>query len=144
MHKHLNQEIQSLKEDLEKREQEVLKFKELFNNNMGTRFQFNNNEPYNQNAKASVLANLSASPMNSSVNVSTYSIPTSSTGFDDTIEYDNQDRLESWLSIPNKRNIRRHGWKKLYVVLRKGKLFFYNSLRDNKESQEPYMTIDLE
>jgi hypothetical protein len=63
---------------------------------------------------------------------------------DDTLETDSMDRLESWLSIPNKRNIRRHGWKKLYVVLRKGKLFFYNSLRDNRESQEPYMTIDLE
>lgn len=145
MHKHLNQEIQSLKEDLEKREQDILKFKELFNNNnsMGNRFQFNNNGNYNQTG-ANIVANLSASPISSSVNVSTYSIATLSTGFDDTIEYDNQDRLESWLSIPNKRNIRRHGWKKLYVVLRKGKLLFYNSLRDNKESQEPYMTIDLE
>ena len=45
MHKHLNQEIQILKEDLEKREQDIIKFKELFNsnNNIGIRFQFNNN-----------------------------------------------------------------------------------------------------
>lgn len=54
------------------------------------------------------------------------------------------ERIESWLSIPNKRNIKKHGWKKLYVVLKKSKLFFYNSLRDMKDSQEPYMTIDLE
>ena len=134
MHKQFSQEIQTLKEDLEKRELEILKFKELLNSNIGSRFQFNNN---------SHIPAL-ASPVNNSVNVSTYSIPTSSGVFDDSAEFDSQDRLESWLSIPNKRNIRRHGWKKLYVVLRKGKLFFYNSLRDNKESQEPYMTIDLE
>jgi hypothetical protein len=84
-----------------------------------------------------------ASPGSSTINLS-YSIPPIMISLDDTLESDNMDRLESWLSIPNKRNIRRHGWKKLYVVLRKGKLFFYNSLRDNKESQEPYMTIDLE
>lgn len=146
MHKQLNQEIQSLKEDLDKREQEILKFKELLNTNVSQRFQFNNSAtPSNYNQQNnSVIPSLTASPMNSSVNMSTYSIPNISTGFEDTIEYDSQDRLESWLSIPNKRNIRRHGWKKLYVVLRKGKLFFYNSLRDNKESQEPYMTIDLE
>ena len=85
-----------------------------------------------------------ASPGSSTINLSSYSIPPIMISLDDTLESDNMDRLESWLSIPNKRNIRRHGWKKLYVVLRKGKLFFYNSLRDNKESQEPYMTIDLE
>ena len=85
------------------------------------------------------------SPANSSINLSSYSLGGSSMNqFDDTLEYDNHDRLENWLSIPNKRNIKKHGWKKLYVVLRKGKLFFYNSLKDNKESQEPYMTIDLE
>lgn len=148
MHKHLNQEIQSLKEDLDKREHEILKFKELLNNSAGGRFQFNgnygNNNSNSNNNGNSMVASLTASPINSSVNLSTYSIPTAATGFDDFIEFDSQDRLESWLSIPNKRNIRRHGWKKLYVVLRKGKLFFYNSLRDNKESQEPYMTIDLE
>ncbi len=91
------------------------------------------------------LHSLSGSPVNSSVNLSNYSLSNTVTQFDDnTLEYDSQDRLENWLSIPNKRNIKKHGWKKLYVVLRKGKLFFYNSLRDNKESQEPYMTIDLE
>ena len=138
MHKNLNQEIQSLKEDLDRRDQEILKFKDLFNANLGTRLQFNNGN-YNHSG-GHLVPSLTASPINSSV----YSIPSSTSTFDDTIEYDNQDRLESWLSIPNKRNLRRHGWKKLYVVLRKGKLLFYNSLKDNKESQEPYMTIDLE
>jgi hypothetical protein len=50
--------------------------------------------------------------------------------------------LENWLSIPTKRS-RRHGWKKLYVVLKKNKLLFYNSLRE-KDTHEPYMTIDLD
>ncbi len=44
MHKHLNQEIQSLKDDLEKREQEVQKLKELIANNaLPQRFHINNN-----------------------------------------------------------------------------------------------------
>jgi hypothetical protein len=146
MHKLLNQEIQSLKEDLDKREQEIFKLKSLLNNSSA-----NLTNGGLLNAATHGLANLNlnnlstASPMNSVVNLSNISIGSSLNAFDDTLEasYDSQDRLESWLSIPNKRNIKKHGWKKLYVVLKKGRLFFYNSLRD-KDSQEPYMTIDLE
>jgi hypothetical protein len=146
MHKLLNQEIQSLKEDLDKREQEIFKLKSLLNNSTAS-------SAANLLSLSNGLANLNlnnlnistASPMNSAVNLSNISIGSSLSHFDDTLEaaYDTQDRLESWLSIPNKRNIKKHGWKKLYVVLKKGKIFFYNSLRD-KDSQEPYMTIDLE
>ena len=156
MHKHLNQEIQALKEELDKREQEVAKFKLLVNSSLshstgiqalnGNNYNHNNNNnnSLHHNSGNLNLSNLTASPGNSMVNLSCYSIPPIMNPLDDTLETDSMDRLESWLSIPNKRNIRRHGWKKLYVVLRKGKLFFYNSLRDNRESQEPYMTIDLE
>ena len=144
MHKLLNQEIQALKEDLDKREQEVLKYKSLVTNSVGSGLNLVNG--IMSNTVMSLTHNLPpSSPLNNSVNMSTYSINSTCVNqFDDTLEYDNQDRLENWLSIPNKRNIKKHGWKKLYVVLRKGKLFFYNSLKDNRESQEPYMTIDLE
>lgn len=142
MHKLLNQEIQLLKEDLDKREQDIFKFKSLINSSViAPGLQIVNGVLANT---AMNLPHLTVSPVNSSVNLSSYSISSSMNQFDENLDYDNQDRLENWLSIPNKRNIKKHGWKKLYVVLRKGKLFFYNSLRDNKESQEPYMTIDLE
>lgn len=166
MHKLLNQEIQALKEDLEKREQDIVKYKS--NANLNTSITSSNGSNSNTlnhhhhsssnggsnhgTANSSMLQlfngganllhhHLVGSPLNSSAQISSYS---SLNQFDETMEHDSQDRLESWLSIPNKRNIKKHGWKKLYVVLRKGKLFFYNSLRDMKESQEPYMTIDLE
>ncbi len=154
MHKQFNQEIHALKEDLDKKEQDIFKFKSLLNNQSNANSSSSNQNNSNSIQTGLQLANgilthpalhlhsLSASPINSSVNLSNYSL---TNPFDDTLEHqDNQDRLETWLSIPNKRNIKKHGWKKLYVVLRKGKLFFYNSLRDNKESQEPYMTIDLD
>lgn len=151
MHKALNQDIQLLKEDLDKREQDILKYKSLLNNvNMNVTANGNNSLGTNglqiiSNPLVNTIQNLgNASPMSSAVNLSSYSLTSSMSQSDDTLDMDSQDRLESWLSIPNKRNIKKHGWKKLYVVLKKGKLFFYNSLRDMKESQEPYMTIDLE
>ena len=129
LHKQLNQEIQTLKEDLDKREQEIFKLKSM-SSSVGS---FGNS--------LLNLANITASPITHNT---VYSIHSSSMGHsDDYSDHDNQDRLESWLSIPNKRNIRRHGWKKFFVVLRKGKLYFYNSLRD-KESHEAVITIDLE
>lgn len=147
MHKQLNQEVQSLKEELDKREQEVLKYKTLVNHSVNgsnnTALSLHSHH-HNQLMPASPTIHNSNNHNLSSINLSSYSLTSSINQFDDTLEYDNQDRLENWLSIPNKRNIKKHGWKKLYVVLRKGKLFFYNSLKDNKESQEPYMTIDLE
>jgi hypothetical protein len=141
LHKQLNQEIQQLKEELDKRDQEIMKYKSLLNNSIGHGVGMVNS------LIASTTMNLShpASPMSSSVNLSSYSLTSSvNPNLDCTLDADNLDTLENWLSIPNKRNIKKYGWKKLYVVLRKGKILFYNSLRENKESQEPYMTIDLD
>jgi len=163
MHKQLNQEIQALKEDLDKKEQDLFKYRSLINSSVHSGLNIPNGILSNQSLNLSNSHlhqhghhgsnhqhphhHLSASPLNSShnnpANLSSYSLASSINNLDDTIEYENQDRLENWLSIPNKRNIKKHGWKKLYVVLRKRHLYFYNSLRD-KESQEPYMTIDLE
>lgn len=53
-----------------------------------------------------------------------------------------QHRLEGWLSIPNKQNIRRHGWRKQYVVLASRKIIFYNSEQD-KNRLDPTLILDL-
>ncbi|CAG2101932.1 unnamed protein product, partial [Medioppia subpectinata] len=51
-------------------------------------------------------------------------------------------RLEGWLSIPNKQNIRRHGWRKQYVVVSSRKIIFYNSEVD-KAKADPALILDL-
>lgn len=49
--------------------------------------------------------------------------------------------VEGWLSIPTK-NIRRHGWRKQYVVVSSKKIFFYNSETD-KQNADPALILDL-
>jgi hypothetical protein len=53
-----------------------------------------------------------------------------------------ESRLEGWLSVPNKQNIRRHGWKKQYVVVSSKKIIFYNSEND-KQNTDPVLILDL-
>lgn len=50
--------------------------------------------------------------------------------------------FEGWLSIPSKQNIRRHGWKKQYVVVSSKKIIFYNSEND-KQNTDPVIVLDL-
>jgi len=50
--------------------------------------------------------------------------------------------LEGWLFIPSKQNIRRHGWRKQYVVVSSKKIFFYNSETD-KQNADPALILDL-
>ncbi|XP_060517017.1 rho-associated protein kinase 1 isoform X2 [Cylas formicarius] len=50
--------------------------------------------------------------------------------------------FEGWLSIPSKQNIRRHGWKKQYVVVSSRKIIFYNSEND-KQNTDPVIVLDL-
>uniref|UniRef100_A0A8C8MIG7 Rho-associated protein kinase 1 n=1 Tax=Oncorhynchus tshawytscha TaxID=74940 RepID=A0A8C8MIG7_ONCTS len=52
-------------------------------------------------------------------------------------------RLEGWLSIPNKPNIKRYGWKKQYVVVSSKKILFYNDEQD-KEQSNPSMVLDID
>lgn len=51
-------------------------------------------------------------------------------------------RLEGWLSIPNKQNIRRHGWKRQYVVVSSRKIIFYDS-EIEKQKTDPALILDL-
>ncbi|XP_072185224.1 rho-associated protein kinase 1 isoform X2 [Excalfactoria chinensis] len=54
-----------------------------------------------------------------------------------------ESRLEGWLSIPNKGNIKRHGWKKQYVVVSSKKILFYNDEKD-KDQSNPCMVLDID
>lgn len=51
-------------------------------------------------------------------------------------------RLEGYLSIPHKQNIRRYGWRKQYVVVSSRKVIFYNSEAD-KAKADPVLILDL-
>uniref|UniRef100_A0A6Q2X886 Rho-associated protein kinase n=1 Tax=Esox lucius TaxID=8010 RepID=A0A6Q2X886_ESOLU len=57
--------------------------------------------------------------------------------------YAEESRLEGWLSIPNKPNIKRYGWKKQYVVVSSKKILFYNDEQD-KEQSNPSMVLDID
>ncbi|KAM6948964.1 rho-associated protein kinase 1 [Aplochiton taeniatus] len=54
-----------------------------------------------------------------------------------------ESRLEGWLSIPNRGNIKRYGWKKQYVVVSSKKILFYNDEQD-KEQSNPSMVLDID
>uniref|UniRef100_A0A671LKL7 Rho-associated protein kinase 1 n=1 Tax=Sinocyclocheilus anshuiensis TaxID=1608454 RepID=A0A671LKL7_9TELE len=54
-----------------------------------------------------------------------------------------ESRLEGWLAIPNRANIKRYGWKKQYVVVSSKKILFYNDEQD-KEHSNPSMVLDID
>lgn len=57
---------------------------------------------------------------------------------------DNQDSVfEGWLSTPHKQNIRRHGWKRQFVVVSSRKIIFYNSDVDKQNTSDPLLILDL-
>ncbi|XP_062539982.1 rho-associated protein kinase 1 [Armigeres subalbatus] len=61
----------------------------------------------------------------------------------DTME-DNQDAMfEGWLSVPNKQNIKRYGWKKQFVVVSPKRIIFYSSEVDKQNTSDPLLIIDL-
>uniref|UniRef100_A0A8C2MCA4 Rho-associated protein kinase 1 n=1 Tax=Cricetulus griseus TaxID=10029 RepID=A0A8C2MCA4_CRIGR len=54
-----------------------------------------------------------------------------------------ESRIEGWLSVPNRGNIKRYGWKKQYVVVSSKKILFYNDEQD-KEQSSPSMVLDID
>ncbi|XP_044537228.1 rho-associated protein kinase 1-like [Gracilinanus agilis] len=50
---------------------------------------------------------------------------------------------EGWLSVPNRGDIKRYGWKKQYVVASSKKILFYNDEQD-KEQSNPSMVLDID
>ncbi|GIX66903.1 rho-associated protein kinase 1 [Caerostris darwini] len=65
-----------------------------------------------------------------------------SSGIEDNDDGFPEIRLEGWLSIPSKQNIKRHGWKKLYVVVSSRKIIFYNNEAD-KLNADPIIILNL-
>ncbi len=58
-------------------------------------------------------------------------------------ELDHADHnMEGWLQVPSKQNIRRHGWKKLYVVVSSKKIIFFNS-ETERQNADPTLILDL-
>uniref|UniRef100_F7G2Y1 Rho-associated protein kinase 1 n=1 Tax=Monodelphis domestica TaxID=13616 RepID=F7G2Y1_MONDO len=71
---------------------------------------------------------------------------TSVTSFPSADETDGnlpESRIEGWLSVPNRGNIKRYGWKKQYVVVSSKKILFYNDEQD-KEQSNPSMVLDID
>ncbi|CAB4065179.1 ROCK1 [Lepeophtheirus salmonis] len=50
--------------------------------------------------------------------------------------------LEGWLQVPSKQNIRRHGWKKLFVIVSSKKIIFFNS-ETERQNADPTLILDL-
>lgn len=63
---------------------------------------------------------------------------------DNDADDNNQDSVfEGWLSVPNKQNIRRHGWKRQFVVVSTRRIIFYQSEVDKQNTSDPLLIIDL-
>ena len=81
------------------------------------------------------------------INLDTASL-SSGTGFGDPFlgSDGNLDTMESnmegWLQVPSKQNIRRHGWKKLYVIVSSKKIIFFNSEAE-RQNADPTLILDL-
>ncbi|XP_064486905.1 rho-associated protein kinase 1-like isoform X2 [Ornithodoros turicata] len=59
-----------------------------------------------------------------------------------TLTQEDPQRLEGWLSVPHKQNIRRHGWRRQFVVVSSRKILFYNSEAD-RANADPVVVLDL-
>ncbi len=53
-----------------------------------------------------------------------------------------ESNLEGWLQTPSKHNIRRHGWRKLFVVVSSKKIIFFTSEMD-RQNADPMLILDL-
>lgn len=52
------------------------------------------------------------------------------------------ERLEGLLFVPHKQNIRRHGWRRQFVVVSSRKILFYNNEAD-RANADPVLVLDL-
>lgn len=75
------------------------------------------------------------------INLDTASL-SSGTGDPDQLEAQVENNLEGWLQVPSKQNIRRHGWKKLFVVVSSKKIIFFNS-ETERQNADPTLILDL-
>merc|ERR1719266_2699988 len=62
-------------------------------------------------------------------------------GLSELVHYE-ETSLEGWLQTPKQQNIRRHGWKKLYVIVSSKKIIFFNS-ETERQNADPTLILDL-
>ncbi|KAG0711128.1 Rho-associated protein kinase 2 [Chionoecetes opilio] len=115
-----------------KHQKEVQEFQALFNDESQARTRLQ----MEVDSKDSEIESLDRKIAN--LNSETASL---SSGADNDID-ELDSRLEGWLSIPNKQNIKRHGWRRQYVVVSSRKIIFYNSEND-KQNSDPILILDL-
>ncbi|XP_059146858.1 rho-associated protein kinase 1-like [Physella acuta] len=51
--------------------------------------------------------------------------------------------MEGWLKVPNRNNIKKHGWRKQYVVVSNFKVLFFNTEED-KDITDPITALDID
>jgi len=52
-------------------------------------------------------------------------------------------RLEGWLSVPNKSSAKKFMWKKQYIVVSTKKILFFMS-ENCKQNNDPQLVLDIE
>lgn len=62
---------------------------------------------------------------------------------DDSLSVSVHRAKEGWVSIPNKQNIKRYGWKRQYLVVSDRKIFFYNTDADHKNGSTPSIILEI-
>merc|ERR1719266_3049707 len=62
-------------------------------------------------------------------------------GLSELVHYE-ETSLEGWLQTPKQQNIRRHGWKKLYVIVSSKKIIFFHS-ETERQNADPSLILDL-
>merc|ERR1719420_1620331 len=75
------------------------------------------------------------------INLDTASLSSGTGDFNELVHHE-ETSLEGWLQIPSKQNIRRHGWKKLYVIVSSKKIIFFNSEAE-RQNADPTLILDL-
>ena len=65
----------------------------------------------------------------------------SGSGADDEMFHE-ETSLEGWLQVPKQHNIRRHGWKKLFITVSSKKIIFFNS-ETERQNADPTLILDL-
>merc|ERR1712223_2141176 len=90
--------------------------------------------------KESELENLQLKLAHSNLDTASLSSGTGD-GLSELIHYE-KTSLEGWLQTPKQQNIRRHGWKKLYVIVSSKKIIFFNS-ETERQNADPTLILDL-
>jgi len=75
------------------------------------------------------------------INLDTASLSSGTGDFNELVHHE-ETSLEGWLQIPSKQNIRRHGWKKLYVIVSSKKIIFFHS-ETERQNADPTLILDL-